>query len=156
MRSWGIGPSVAGQKRRRRRCGLRSVSWRSTWGSSRSLTTLSSFLAKSRNIRGRALVFAGRVAYLAPRRGTESQRARPPRCEAAPPKSRLSRKVRPAKGSSSDAGPRHFRSRHDQAGSAFEGGGAGVAEGLVAFADGLLEAGLGGALLERVALLGVA
>jgi len=59
-------------------------------------------------------------------------------------------------GSSSGPGPRRFRSRHDQVGSAFEGGGAGVAEGLVALADSLLEAGLGGALLERVALLGVA
>jgi hypothetical protein len=31
-------------------------------------------------------VLAVRASYVAPRRGTESQRARPPRCEALPPK----------------------------------------------------------------------
>ena len=31
-------------------------------------------------------MLAVRASYVAPRRGTESQRARPPRCEAAPPK----------------------------------------------------------------------
>jgi hypothetical protein len=31
-------------------------------------------------------VFAAGASYVAPRRGTESQRARPPRCEALPPK----------------------------------------------------------------------
>ncbi len=39
--------------------------------------------------------------------------------------------------------------------SALEGGGTDVAEGLVALMDGLLEAGLGGPPLERIALLGV-
>jgi hypothetical protein len=43
------------------------------------------FLANSRKVWGRGLVFAGGGTYVAPRRGTESQRARPPRCEAAPP-----------------------------------------------------------------------
>src|SRR5271167_2831614 len=86
MRSWGIGSSVAGRRRRRRRYGLRSVSLRWTWKSSRRLTTLSSFLAKSRKTTGGALVLAAEGTYVAPRRGTESQRARPPRCEALPPK----------------------------------------------------------------------
>jgi hypothetical protein len=52
--------------------------------------------------------------YVAPRRGTESQRARPPRCEALPPKPTDLRVGQPTfgttgAGSSSGAGPRHFR-----------------------------------------------
>jgi hypothetical protein len=69
---------------------------------------VSHFFADCGEDGGGALVLAAGGTYVAARRGTESQRARPPRCEAAPPKSRLSRKARPAKGSSSGAGPRRF------------------------------------------------
>jgi hypothetical protein len=44
------------------------------------------FLASCGKGSGEALASGGCSSYVAPRRGTESQRARPPRCEAAPPK----------------------------------------------------------------------
>src|SRR5271166_4127743 len=68
------------------------------------------FFGNSRKVLDWGLALSAGAFYVAPRRGTESQRARPPRCEAAPPRSRLSRKARLAKGSSSGAGPRRFRS----------------------------------------------
>ena len=71
---------------------------------------------------GGALALTAWATYIAPRRGTESQRARPPRCEAAPPIGRTFGSDQgkafglDQMGSSSGPGPRHFRSHSVGAG----------------------------------------
>jgi DNA-binding transcriptional ArsR family regulator len=68
---------------------------------------------KLQELRPRNLAPTAWATYVAPRRGTESQRARPPRCEALPPKPTDLRVGQPifgstGAGSSSGPGPRLF------------------------------------------------